>query len=140
MPLLILSQLVGCPIVDIHREMVATLKDVIVLITQESGTSEETYPHLSGLLAHMARRDVWIPASQVAFLTEQQIQLTSTELNLERFVHRNGEIMLGHDVLDKQLVDVERRRVVRVNDLALGCIPGEPAVRLVAVDISLRIT
>jgi len=133
-----LSQLVGRPIVDTHREKVATLKDVIVLINQESGTSEETYPHLSGLLARMAGRDVWIPASQIAFLTEQQIQLTSTKLNLERFVRRDGEIMLGYDVLDKQLVDVEGRRVVRVNDLALGRIPGEPAVRLVAIDISLR--
>lgn len=124
MPLLILSQLVGRPIVDTHREKVATLKDVIVLINQESGTSEETYPHLSGLLAHTAGQDVWIPASQIAFLTELQIQLTSTKLNLERFVRRDGEIMLGHDVLDKQLVDVEGRRVVRVNDLALGRIPG----------------
>lgn len=138
MPLLIFSQLVGRPIVDTHQEKVATLKDVIVRINPELGTSEETYPQLSGLLVHAAGRDVWLPASQVATFTEKQIQLTSARLSLERFVRRDGEIILGHDVLDKQLVDVEGRRVVRVNDLALGRVPNEQDLRLVAVDISLR--
>jgi CBS domain-containing protein len=124
--------------VDTHQEKVATLKDVIVRINPELGTSEETYPQLSGLLVHAAGRDVWIPVSQVATLTENQIQLVSARLSLERFARRDGEIILGQDVLDKQLVDVEGRRVVRVNDLALGRVAGEQEVRLVAVDISFR--
>jgi hypothetical protein len=49
MNLFIFSQLVGRPIVDTHREKVTALKDVIVRINPEMGTSEETYPKLSGL-------------------------------------------------------------------------------------------
>lgn len=66
------------------------------------------------------------------------MHLSSTSVHLERFVRRDGEILPGQDVLDKQLVDVEGRRVVRVNDLALGYLPGTSDLRLLAVDISFR--
>jgi CBS domain-containing protein/sporulation protein YlmC with PRC-barrel domain len=138
MAVFIFSQLVGTPIVDTRRENVAVLKDVVVRINPEAGTSEETYPPLAGLVVRTGGRDVWIPASQVASFEEHSIQLASARVNLERFVRRDGEILLGEDVLDKQLVDVEGRRVIRVNDLALGQVPGEQGLRLLAVDISFR--
>lgn len=138
MTLLMFSRLVGIPLLDTLQERVATLKDVVVRINPLVGKSEETYPPLAGLVAHTAHRDVWIPADQIASFEAHYLRLASTNVNLERFVRRAGEIMLGKDVLDKQLVDIEGRRVVRVNDLALGQVPGEQLVRLLAVDISLR--
>ena len=136
MQLFIFSQLVGRPLLDTRQEKVATLKDIIVRVNPQVGMAEETYPRLSALLAHTAGRDIWIPASQVAAFEERAIRLASSDLNLQRFTRRDGEILLGQDVLDKQLVDVEGRRVVRVNDLALGRVPGEQELRLLAVDIS----
>ena len=138
MSLLIFSQLVGRPIVDAHREKVARLVDLIVRINPVLSTSEETYPPLSGLVAHVAGRDVWIPMSQIASFGERTIGLASANLSLERFVRRDGEILLGRDVLDKQLVDTQGRRVIRVNDLTLSITAGSQNPRLVAVDISLR--
>ena len=138
MALFIFSQLVGRPIKDPDGEKVAILKDVIVNIDPQEGKSEEMYPPLAGLLVHTAGRDVWIPTAQVAAFEERSIRLASAQMNLQRFVRRDGEILLGKDVLDKQLVDIEGRRVVRVNDLALGQVPGELELRLLAVDISLR--
>lgn len=136
--LFIFSQLVGKPIEDPHGEKVAILKDVIVHIDPREGKSEEMYPPLAGLLVHTAGRDVWIPAVQVAAFEEKSIRLASAQMDLQRFIRRDGEILLGKDVLDKQLVDIEGRRVVRVNDLALGQVPGQLELRLLAVDISLR--
>lgn len=138
MTLWIFSRLIGIPLLDTHQERVATLKDVVVRINPSIGKSEDSYPPLAGLVAHAAHRDVWIPASQIASFEAHHLRLASMNVNLERFVRRDGEIMLGQDVLDKQLVDLEGRRVVRVNDLALGQVPGEQQVRLLAVDISLR--
>lgn len=138
MSLLIFSQLVGSPIVDAHREKVARLVDLIVRINPELSTSEETYPPLSGVVAHVAGRNVWIPIGQVASFDTRVIALATAKLSLERFVPRDGEILLGRDVLDKQLVDTQGRRVIRVNDLALASIAGEQNLRLVAVDISFR--
>ncbi len=138
MALFIFSQLVGRPIEDPRGEKVAILKDVIVNIDPQEGKSQEIYPPLTGLLVHTAGRDVWIPTAQVASFDERAIRLASAQMDLLRFVRQDGEILLGKDVLDKQLVDIEGRRVVRVNDLALGQVPGELELRLLAVDISLR--
>ncbi|GCE15982.1 magnesium transporter MgtE N-terminal domain-containing protein [Tengunoibacter tsumagoiensis] len=138
MTLLMFSQLVGIPLLDARHEKVATLKDVIVSINPTVGKSEETYPALAGLIAHAAHRDFYIPAQQIAEFTERHLRLSSLSLNLEHFARRVDEILLGKDVLDKQLVDIEGRRVVRVNDLALGVVPGEKLVRLLAVDVSFR--
>jgi magnesium transporter len=140
MALLYYSTLASKPILDRNGEKVATLKDLIVRINPEVGKSEEKYPPLAGLLAQTNRRTFWIPASQVATFDEKGIKLYSATLSLERFERRNGEILLGKDLLDKQLVDVEGRRVIRVNDLALGVrqLPQEQVAWLVGVDISFQ--
>ena len=140
MALLYYSTLASKPILDRNGEKVATLKDLIVRINPEAGKSEEKYPPLAGLLAQTNRRSFWIPASQVETFDEKGIKLYSATLSLERFERRNGEILLGKDLLDKQLVDVEGRRVIRVNDLALGVrqLPQEQVAWLVGVDISFQ--
>lgn len=138
MALFFYSKLVGIPILDSRQEKVAVLKDVVVRINPRQGKSEETYPPLAGLLARIAGRALWLPVEQVARFEEHAIRLASAQVNLESFLRRDGEILLGQDVLDKQLVDVEGRRVIRVNDLALGLVPGETTLRLLAVDVSFR--
>src|SRR6476619_2760620 len=116
MALLYYSTLASKPVLDRNGEKVAALKDLIVRINPEAGKSEEKYPPLAGLLAQTNRRSFWIPASQVETFDEKGIKLYSATLSRERFERRNGEILLGKDLLDKQLVDVEGRRVIRVND------------------------
>ena len=140
MALLYYSTLASRPILDRHGEKVAVLKDLIVRINPEAGKSEEKYPPLAGLLAQTNRIHFWIPASQVETFDENGIKLYSALLSLERFERRNGEILLGKDLMDKQLVDVEGRRVIRVNDLALGVrqLPHEQVAWLVGVDISFQ--
>jgi CBS domain-containing protein len=140
MALLYYSTLASKPVLDRHGEKVAILKDLIVRVNPVAGKSEEKYPPLAGLLAQTNHRNFWIPASQVESFDEKGIKLYSALLSLERFERRNGEILLGKDVLDKQLVDVEGRRVIRVNDLALalGQLPHEQILWLVGVDISFQ--
>lgn len=138
MNLLFFSQLLGKAIQDHHGEKVATLKDLIVRINPLVGKSEEKYPPVAGLLGQAAGREFWIPVSQVQSFKSGGIQLHSAQLSLERFERRDGEILLYRNLLDKQLVDVEGRRVIRVNDLALGTALTEQTPRLLAVDISFQ--
>ena len=56
-------------------------------------------------------------------------------MNLLRFTRREGEIVLREGLFDKQLVDVEGRRVVRVNDLDLAQQP-DGSWALAGVDVS----
>lgn len=130
--------MVGRSIQDKHGEKIAILKDLIVRINPEEGKSEEKYPPLAGLVARANRRNFFIPYNQVEQFGEEGIKLYSAIVNLERFIRRNGEILLSRDVLDRQLVDVEGRRVIRVNDLGLSKAPNETLFRLLAVDISFQ--
>ena len=54
-------------------------------------------------------------------------------IDITRFHQRPDEIQLRSDLLDKQIVDIDGRKVVRVNDLSLDEIDGD--LRLVAVDV-----
>jgi magnesium transporter len=138
--LLFFSQLVGQPIRDKNGDKIASLKDLIVRINPMVGKSEDKYPPVAGVLARISGRDFWIPASTVEGFTQEGVRLFSARVSLERFERRDGEILLGKDLLDKQLVDVEGRRVIRVNDLALGTNPNEffYMLRLLGVDIAFQ--
>ncbi len=117
--MLFLSQLIGQTILDKQNEKIASIKDVIVRI----GT--QTYPPVSGLVARASGRDFFISISQIQSLDERGAKLATYSVNLQPFARRDGEVLLGKDVLDKQLVDLNGRRVIRVNDLQLARADGE---------------
>jgi magnesium transporter len=123
-----LSQLLGLPVRDRLGEKIATVKDLIVRF----GTD---YPPVIGIMARSRRRDFFIARHHVTEITEQKVQLSTYKLDLQPFARRAGEILLGRDVLDKQIIDINGRRVVRVNDVQLASI-GED-LRLMGVDVNL---
>src|SRR5689334_14096582 len=110
--MLYLSQVLGRPIQEVEGERVATLKDVIVRLGED-------HPPVTGLVARYRRRDFFVPRARVASIDPSGVRLNSDILVLRRFARREGEILLARDVLDKQLIDVDGKRVVRVNDVQL---------------------
>src|SRR5215211_2693445 len=110
--MLYLSQVLGRPIREVEGERVATLKDVIVRLGED-------HPPVTGIVARYRRRDFFVPRARVARIDTQGVRLNSDILDLRRFARRDGEVLLARDVLDKQLIDVDGKRVVRVNDVQL---------------------
>src|SRR6266851_5247813 len=109
--MLYLSQVLGRPILDLEGERVATLKDVIIRL------GEEEHPPVSGFVARYRRRDFFLPRWRISHFAEDGVRLNSDILDLRPFMRREGEVLLARDVLDKQLIDVDGKRVVRVNDV-----------------------
>lgn len=130
-PVLYLSQLLGREVRDRGGEKVATLRDLVVRLDPD-----EPFDRVKGLLATISRRSFYIPWEFVGRLEGTDVVLGATRLDLRPFDRRKGEMLLGRDVLDKQLVDIEGRRVVRANDLQLALIDG--ALRVVSVCVSGR--
>ncbi len=128
--MLYLSQVLGRKIVDSHGEKIATVKDVVVRY------GEDDYPPFVGLMARYRRRDFFIPRNHIAAISESQTRLNVDLLNLTPFVRRNGEVLLARDVLDKQLIDVDGKRVVRVNDVQF--IEAGNEWRVTGADVSLQ--
>jgi CBS domain-containing protein len=110
---LYLSQILNRPIFDARRDKVASIRDVIVRY------GKEEYPPVIGLVATYRRRDFFISRRNIADLSLNGANLSTNVLDLNPFERREGEVLLAKDVLDNQLIDVDGKRVVRVNDVQL---------------------
>lgn len=130
-PIFYVSRLLGGVIRDQNGEKVATLRDLVVGLDPT-----EPYDHVKGVIAAFRGRSLYIPWSQVGALHDRDVMLKSSKLDLTPFQRRDGEMLLGRDVLDKQLVDIEGKRVVRANDLQLALADGE--LRVVGVLVGGR--
>src|SRR2546423_2927646 len=80
---------------------------------------EEDPPPVAGFVARYRRRDFFMPRWRISEFNEQGARLNTDILDLRPFVRRETEVLLARDVLDKQLIDVDGKRVVRVNDVQL---------------------
>ena len=128
--MLYLSQILGRPIVDREGERVATIKDVIVRL------GEDDHPPVTGLVARYRRRDFFMPRARIADFGELGARLNTDILDLRPFARRESEVLLAKDVLDKQLIDVDGKRVVRVNDVQLIDVGDE--WRVTGADVSFQ--
>jgi magnesium transporter len=128
--MLYLSQVLSRPIRDLEGDRVATVKDVIVRL------GAEDHPPLIGLVARYRRRDFFVSRWRITEFNEHGVRLNSDILDLRPFVRRDGEVLLARNVLDKQLIDVDGKRVVRVNDVQIIHMGGE--WRVTGADVSLQ--
>src|SRR5438067_410286 len=129
MPLLYLTQLLNKPVSDPSGDVVARVEDLIV------GVGGEKYPPVTGMVALLRPgRRIFVPMDQVASLDAQGAQLKRATVNLQPFQLRPGEVLLYRHLVDKQLVDVNGRRIVKTNDLVISRV-GERYL-LVGADIS----
>ena len=132
--ILFLSALLSKPVRGASGEVIGALKDMVVRMTET-----ELFPPVTGLVTAVASRRghrFFIHATDIAEVTAAGVRLTTDKVNLAPFARRDHEVLLNKDVLDKQLVDVNGRRVIRVNDVTLSYDPVYAVYRLAAVDIS----
>ena len=108
-----LSSLLKRPVTDRRGESLGRLADVIVRLR---GTD---YPLVTGLVAAVGGRDVFVPIDQVSSLDSDPLRLSSARLSLRHFERRDGEVLLRADVLGHRLIDVRNARLVRAADLEM---------------------
>jgi CBS domain-containing protein len=128
--MLYLSQILSRPIYDSRNEKIATINDILV------SYGSEDYPPVIGVVARYRRRNFFIPGRNIAALSEHGARMSSPKVDLTPFERREGEVLLGKDVLDNQLIDVDGKRVVRVNDVQL--IDTGDSWRVSGADVSLQ--
>jgi magnesium transporter len=124
--MLYLSQAIGRPVLDGNGEPIGKVADLIVAVG-------DRYPPVTGLVAETDRRQIFLPWSSVDHLDAAGARLRTQTIDIGKFQQRPNEIRLRADLMDKQIVDIDGRKVVRVNDLRLDEIEGR--LHLVAVDV-----
>ncbi|MFD7290534.1 magnesium transporter MgtE N-terminal domain-containing protein [Streptomyces sp. NPDC059863] len=110
---LYLAELLRRPLLGKGGETVGRLSDVIVRLRGRN------YPLVTGLVARLGGRDVFLPGEQVANWGAEGITLASRRVNLGGFERREGEVLLRADVLGHRVIDVPAAEFVRAYDLVL---------------------
>jgi CBS domain-containing protein len=129
-----LSSLVGSPLLDSSGKRLGRVEDVIARL--DLG---DRPPPITGLMARIASRDMFVPADRVAHLEPAAARTSTTKLNLAQFERRPGELLLRADVLGRSLINVNTARLVRASEVELVCEQGRWRVAGIDPSVGARV-
>ncbi|MDR3565506.1 MAG: CBS domain-containing protein [Negativicutes bacterium] len=126
------SQLLDKPIYNAAGEKIGRIKDMAV-------RWEGAYPQVVGI-KHVSKARTLIPLDQVKHFSESKLVLAETFAWDQTVPLAENAIYISKWLLDKQIIDLQGTRMVRVNDILLSSIQQESGLLLVlaAVDIGMR--
>ena len=125
-----LSRVVGGELWSQDGGKLGRVDDLIVRLGQDE------YPPVTGLLATVAGRPVFVSAESISEIDHGRTTLAGVRLDLRPFERRQQEVLLKRDVLDHQLINIDGARLVRSNEIELTRVDGW--YRVVGVDVGLR--
>ena len=114
-----MSDLMGRLVADVDGEPVGHLEDLIASIR-----GEMPHPVIVALVVKRAGGLFLVPFSDVAVLLAPAIPLPKRLKDIAPYQPGEHDLYLARDVLDKQIIDTDGVRVVRVNDLELARVNG----------------
>jgi magnesium transporter len=122
------SELTGRPVTDVDGTQIGVLKDLVA-------RSYKEFPHpvVDAIVVHGAKGDKAVPYVDLAALLSAAIPLKRPMAEIAAYEFRENDIRLVDDVLDKQILDTDDARVVRVNDVELLRVNGNVIVSNVDV-------
>ena len=123
-----LSSVLGRPVINERGRKIGTLDDLVM-------APGETFPEVSHLIVKNGKRLAAIPWSSILLFNRFVTSVSGSAAELPPFVPGDREILVKRDILDKQIVDVDGAKVVRVNDLKIGSY--KDVLCIFSVDIGL---
>ena len=121
---LLFSSILGKKIYDEFDEVLGTLKDIYV-------TTDEGYPRVIGYKVKRDRSTFHYEFRSVFFIQNDNKVKIMTRGSKE-ILPRRYSYLLSEHLLDKKIVDINGKQVVRVDDLRIAEIAGE--YRVIAVE------
>jgi len=123
------SEFIGRPVADADGKRIGKLKDLIA-----AHHGDVPHPQLVAIEVKQHTGSIFIPIDEVAALISLAIPLKKKFSDITPYTPHPDDLHLVRDVLDKQIIDTDGVRVVRVNDLELTRVNG--SVYVANVDIS----
>ncbi len=114
-----LSELLGRPVADVDGERVGVLDDLIGNLK-----NDRPHPQITAIVVKRAGGSVLVPFADVAVLIAPAIPLNKHLQDIQPYQPGDHDVYLARDVLDKQIIDTNGVRVVRVNDLEITRVNG----------------
>ena len=114
-----LSEILNRPVTDLDGKPVGVLKDLIA-----KSWSEFPHPVITAVVIGQGSGEVVLPYESIAALMSPTIPLKDRLEDMPAYSPVDEDIFLARDVLDKQIIDTDGARVVRVNDVELVRVDG----------------
>jgi magnesium transporter len=124
-----LSEIIGRPVIDLDGVAVGKLVDVVVRAWEKFPN-----PLIEAVAIESKRGRQVLPFMAVAALFSPVIPLKYRLDEAPSFEVNEEDVLLARDVLDKQIIDTDGARVVRVNDVELVRVNG--TIYVSNVDVS----
>ena len=113
LPDVLLSTLLAGTVIDSDKKEIGGLVDAIVRL--RSGD----YPILSGLVLRVGANNVFLPISDVVAINDGKVEIRKTEMELQPFNRREGEVFLNSELLAHRFIDLLHSLLVRAFDAGL---------------------
>ncbi|MBM4140709.1 MAG: magnesium transporter [Nitrospira sp.] len=126
---LFVSEILKKPVLDPKGEELGRVKDVVVI-------KGEPLPKVSALIIEWKKGMLRLPWSDLNIFNKRIISANVYSEVLQPYEFNEEDLLLVRDILDKQIVDANGAKVVRVNDVKLEGYNTEAV--LIAVDVGMR--
>lgn len=123
------SEVYRKPVLDKAGEEIGKLTDISV-------GQGDPFPAVTALMVRSGKGSFLIPWDQVNLFNKRVISVLALRSELRPTEIAPSEVLICRDLLDKQIVDINGAKLVRVNDLKLGDVNGR--MSLIAADIGFR--
>src|SRR4051812_32063966 len=132
MSIVALSELLGATVRDASGTTRGRVREVAIV-------PEEHLTRVSYLIVRTAAGERVLPVSSVKSCGAT-VRADSDAAGWDRYTPSDGVLLLKRDLLDRQIIDVHGRKVVRVNDVELDSTPvnSHLLLNVVAVDVGAR--
>lgn len=126
-----LTRMLGKPVVDAAGEIIGEISDIAI-------ATGEVFPRVTSLAFLGPEKTPFMLSWRkfVATLGEDRIELNAERSALRFSYLQPDEVLLARDLLNKQIVDTQGMKVVRVNDLKLS--ESRNQLRLLGAEVGLR--
>ncbi len=123
-----LSRVLGKTVIDEKGQKIGTLHDLVMI-------PGEVFPQVSHIIVKSRKCLLTIPWFAITLFNRFVISVGRNSADFPCHEESEGEILVKRDILDKQIVDVDGAKVVRVNDIKLG--KYKEFLCILSVDIGL---
>ena len=126
---LFLSEIIKKPVFDPKGEIIGRVKDVIVV-------KGDPLPEISAIIFYRKGQAYSIIWNAINIFNKRIISSFLYADALQAYEYPEDDLLAVRDILDKQIVDANGAKVVRVNDIKLEGYNGSAV--LIAVDVGMR--
>jgi len=126
---LFLSEIIKKPILNPRGDELGRLKDLVIV-------KGEPLPKVSSLILEKKKKLYNLLWTGLNIFNKRIMAANVYSESLQPYEIKEEDLLLVRDILDKQIVDANGAKVVRVNDIKLEGYNGEAV--LIAVDVGMR--